>query len=192
MLQIMNNERVLVRDTLLKKSVAWPDTNRYFYAGILGYCDLINTPPEKLKVMFVDFQLSNIRLFLEQDWLIYPVCHRVILVSDRYLLPLANYYCGRFNQIDSVIQASGGSEDIFNQINYVISGKKVSPPSKASLSTREMCLLRILTSGVSVRELADRLQLSPKTVYAIRQNMLAKMGLRKMKDIFLQAVPSAR
>ncbi len=184
MLQILNNGRSLERDVLLKKSVAWPDTNRYFYEGIVGYCDSINTHPEQLKVVFVDFQLSNLLLFLDQDWLVYSVCHRVILVTDSYLLPLANYYKGMFHQIDSVIQGTGTSEDFFNKIDHVISGKRVSPPSKTSLSSREICLLRTLTRGVTVRDLADRLQLSPKTVYAIRHNMLGKMGLSKINDIF--------
>lgn len=185
MLQMLNRKRMMDREALLKRSVAWPDTNRYFYEGILGYCDSINTHPEHLKVVFVDFQLANLSLFLDQDWLIYSICNRVILVTDRYLLPLANYYKAMFHQIDSVIQGTGTSEDIFNKIDYVISGGKVSSPSKISLSSREICLLRTLTRGVSVRDLANRLQLSPKTIYAMRHNMLGKMGLNKMNDIFM-------
>ncbi|TQI78602.1 regulatory LuxR family protein [Serratia fonticola] len=192
MLQMLNNERRFEYEAPLKKAVTWPNTNRYFYKGIVSYCDSVNTHPERLKVVFVDFQLSNLLLFLDQDWLIYTACHRVILITDSHLLPLANYYKRIFHQIDSVIQGSGSSEDFFNQIDHVISGKRVLSPSKICFSSREICLLRTLTRGTSVRDLADRMQLSPKTVYAMRQNMLGKMGLTKMNDIFMQSISGSR
>ncbi|WP_367875392.1 hypothetical protein [Serratia fonticola] len=41
-------------------------------------------------------------------------------------------------------------------------------------------------------DLANRLRLSPKTVYALRHNILGKMGLTKMTDIFTRAYFSVR
>jgi DNA-binding CsgD family transcriptional regulator len=175
-----------------KRTLTWPNTNKYFHEGIVGYCDSVNTHPEQLKVVFVDFQLSNLRLFLEQDWLIYSACNRVILVTDNHLLPLANYYKYMFSQVDSVIQRTGASRDIFAKIDHVIAGEKVSSPSEIRLSSREICLLRTLVHGVTVRDLASRLQLSPKTVYALRHNILGKMGLNKMNDIFTHAIHYVR
>ncbi len=46
-----------------KRPLTWPDTNKYFREGIVGYCDSVNTSPEQLKVVFIDFQLANLRLF---------------------------------------------------------------------------------------------------------------------------------
>ena len=171
-----------------KKPLTWPDTNKYFHEGIVGYCDSVNTPSEQLNVVFIDFQLSNLRLFLEQDWLMYSACNRVVLVTDSHLLPLANYYESMFRQVDSVIQRKGASSDIFAKIGHVIAGEQVSSTSQIRLSSREICLLRTLIRGVSVRKLANSLQLSPKTIYALRQNILDKMGLAKINDIFTQVI----
>ncbi|WP_431223869.1 LuxR C-terminal-related transcriptional regulator [Serratia sp. L9] len=86
----------------------------------------------------------------------------------------------------------GSPEDFFNQIEYVISGEKITPSSTSRLSSREICLLRALTRGETVRDIAHRLQLSPKTVYAMRHNMLGKMGLNKMSDIYMPMVNGAK
>ncbi|HHQ6632576.1 TPA: LuxR C-terminal-related transcriptional regulator [Serratia fonticola] len=178
--------------TRSKRPLTWPDTNKYFHEGIVGYCDSVNTSPEQLKVVFVDFQLANLRLFLDQDWLMYSACNRVVLVTDSYLLPLANYYKSMFRQVDSVIQRTGASSDIFAKIDHVIAGEQVSSTSQVRLSSREICLLRTLIHGVTVGDLASRLRLSPKTVYALRHNILGKMGLTKMSDIFTRAYLSVR
>lgn len=178
--------------TRSKKPLTWPDTNKYFHEGIVGYCDSVNTSPEQLKVVFIDFQLANLRLFLDQDWLMYSACNRVVLVTDSYLLPLANYYKSMFRQVDSVIQRTGASSDIFAKIDHVIAGEQVSSTSQVRLSSREICLLRTLIHGVTVGDLASRLRLSPKTVYALRHNILGKMGLTKMSDIFTRAYLSVR
>ncbi|HEJ9059743.1 TPA: hypothetical protein SML50_004065 [Serratia fonticola] len=175
-----------------KRPLTWPDTNKYFREGIVGYCDSVNTSPEQLKVVFIDFQLADLRLFLEQDWLMYSACNRIVLVTDSYLLPLANYYKSMFRQVDSVIQRTGASSDIFAKIDHVIAGERVSSTSQVRLSSREICLLRTLIHGVTVGDLANRLRLSPKTVYALRHNILGKMGLTKMNDIFTRAYHSVR
>ncbi|CAI1573696.1 LuxR C-terminal-related transcriptional regulator [Serratia fonticola] len=178
--------------TRSKRPLTWPDTNKYFHEGIVGYCDSVNTSPEQLKVVFIDFQLANLRLFLDQDWLMYSACNRVVLVTDSYLLPLANYYKSMFRQVDSVIQRTGASSDFFAKIDHVIAGEQVSSTSQVRLSSREICLLRTLIHGVTVGDLASRLRLSPKTVYALRHNILGKMGLTKMSDIFTRAYLSVR
>jgi DNA-binding CsgD family transcriptional regulator len=185
--QILQNESPLVRRAQSKKPLTWPGTNSYFHQGIVGYCDSINTCPEQLKVVFIDFQLFYLRLFLEQDWLMYSTYNRLILVTDCHLLPLANYYKSMFFQVDSVIQRTGKSSDVFTEIDHVIAGERVMPLSNAKLSAREMSLLRTFIRGVAIRDLAGRLQLSPKTVYGLRKNILGKMGLSKMNDIFTQA-----
>ncbi|TQI78608.1 regulatory LuxR family protein [Serratia fonticola] len=192
MLQMLNNVRMPEGNDSLEKSVAWPSTNRYFHEGVLGYCNSINTRPEQLGVVFIDFQLSNLLFFLEQDWLVCSLYSRIVLITDSYLLPLANYYKETFHQIDSVIHVTGASEDFFIQIEYVISGLRVSSVSQECFSSREICLLRTLARGVSVRGIADRLQLSPKTVYSMRQSLLEKMGLTKMNHIFMYTVKEVR
>jgi DNA-binding NarL/FixJ family response regulator len=51
------------------------------------------------------------------------------------------------------------------------------------LSDREFEVLRSLGTGLSVKEAADELQLSPKTVSTYRARLLEKMGLSSTADI---------
>lgn len=169
------------------KPIVWPDANRYLYEGFLCYFNAINIHAERSKIIFIDFRLSNLCVLLEQDWLVYFARKRVILVTDRYLLPLANHYRDIFSQIDSVIIGAGMQEDFFDKIDLVISGKKVMPSSKTCFSSREVFVLRMLTRGVTIQELAKKFHLSPKTLYTLRQNILDKMGLAKINDIFTRA-----
>lgn len=192
MLQVLDCGYVPQGSARPKRKLTWPDANKYFHKGIVGYCDSVNIPLDQLKVVFIDFQLSNLCLFLEQDWLLYSARNRVVLVTDDHMLPLANYYKRMFHQVDSVIERTGASRDIFAKIDHVIVGGTVSSPSEIRLSSRELGLLRMLIHGVTVRDLAGRLHLSPKTVYALRHNILGKMRLTKMNDIFTQAIHGVR
>jgi DNA-binding NarL/FixJ family response regulator len=51
------------------------------------------------------------------------------------------------------------------------------------LSDREFEVLRSLGTGLSVKEAADELHLSPKTVSTYRARLLEKMGLSSTADI---------
>jgi DNA-binding NarL/FixJ family response regulator len=51
------------------------------------------------------------------------------------------------------------------------------------LSDREFEVLRSLGTGMSVKEAADELRLSPKTVSTYRARLLEKMGLSGTADI---------
>lgn len=52
-----------------------------------------------------------------------------------------------------------------------------------ALSARELDVMRMLSQGVALTEIADRLHLSPKTVSTYRARVLEKMGLANNNDI---------
>ncbi|WON76154.1 LuxR C-terminal-related transcriptional regulator [Serratia sp. UGAL515B_01] len=189
MLHMKSNDCTLAHYVPLRNFAVWPGNNRYFYKGILECFKSINTRTKQSKFIFIDFQMCNLLLLLDQDWLMFCIFNRIVLITDRHLLPLANYYKDTLSKVDSVILGTGTPEESFKKINHVISGEKVMPPSKIRFSSREICLLRMLTRGFTVQVLADRLQLNPKTVYALRHNILEKMGLAKINDIFIRASP---
>jgi DNA-binding NarL/FixJ family response regulator len=61
-------------------------------------------------------------------------------------------------------------------------------PLHAQLSPRELQVLRLLAAPMSVREIAEHLQLSPKTVATYRGRILEKLGLRHTSEIVAYAV----
>lgn len=72
-----------------------------------------------------------------------------------------------------------------------MSGEALSS-SNDSLSSRDIYLLRKSLHGMTIRDIADKLQLSPKGVYTMRHRVLQKMGLTRMKDIYMQTANSYR
>ncbi|MGE4553707.1 MAG: response regulator [Desulfovibrionaceae bacterium] len=59
-------------------------------------------------------------------------------------------------------------------------------PFKA-LTTREQEVMRLLAEGLSTREVADRLYISPKTVENHRANLMKKLGLSNTIDLVRHA-----
>ena len=59
------------------------------------------------------------------------------------------------------------------------------PPgsSDASLSAREYDVLRLIGAGKAIKEISERMSLSPKTVSTFRARILRKMGFKGNADI---------
>ena len=96
-------------------------------------------------------------------------------------------------------------EELVRAIRAVLTGRKYVTPAVAErlaaaievgagaaphevLSDREFHVMRMLASGKSVREVADELSLSPKTVSTYRTRLLRKMGMRTNADLTRYAV----
>jgi len=56
-------------------------------------------------------------------------------------------------------------------------------PAHESLSLREMAVLRELGAGLTVSEIAEKMELSPKTVSTYRRRVLKKLGLRNNAEL---------
>jgi DNA-binding NarL/FixJ family response regulator len=63
------------------------------------------------------------------------------------------------------------------------SPRKMSRAAYNSLTVREQEILRYLAEGMSSKDIADRLYISPKTVDNHRTNILAKLGLRSTVEL---------
>lgn len=57
-----------------------------------------------------------------------------------------------------------------------------------NLSNREFEVLRLLVSGVSVTDIAERLKLSVKTVSSHKANLMQKMGLQNQSELIRYAL----
>ncbi|TWT79596.1 Oxygen regulatory protein NreC [Planctomycetes bacterium CA13] len=57
-----------------------------------------------------------------------------------------------------------------------------------TLSDREMQVFQLIGQGITVREIANKLELSPKTVETYRENIKAKLGLDNATELIRHAV----
>lgn len=62
------------------------------------------------------------------------------------------------------------------------------PAPREVLSARELEVLRLLATGLAVKEIADRLTLSPSTVHTHRARILGKLQLRSDVELSRYAV----
>lgn len=67
-------------------------------------------------------------------------------------------------------------------------GSAESASLSASLSDREIEVLRLLASGKSTKEIADTLHISTNTVITHRKNLSAKTGIRSVSGLTIYAV----
>ena len=95
----------------------------------------------------------------------------------------------RIKQIQSTVKVlflSSKSECFFpsETLNYIKSNKCSTNSSTITvLSNREVTILRYLVSGLSNKEIADKLLLSNKTVSAHKSNIYGKLGLHSIVEL---------
>jgi len=66
--------------------------------------------------------------------------------------------------------------------------EETAKPPHALLSSRELEVLRLLAGGLSLKEIAARLGVNPKTVSSFRARVLEKMGLKTNADLVRYAL----
>jgi DNA-binding NarL/FixJ family response regulator len=67
-------------------------------------------------------------------------------------------------------------------------GSLADDPPHATLSDREIEVFELIGHGSTTRQIADRLDLSPKTIETYRENIKAKLNLRNGTELTCQAV----
>lgn len=86
--------------------------------------------------------------------------------------------------------ARGGkyvSESLAEKLAGLVDGNRAHAPHER-LSDREFEVLRALGSGMAVKDVAEQLRLSAKTVSTYRGRLLEKMGLKSKADLVRYAV----
>lgn len=111
------------------------------------------------------------------------------------------FYAGRAIQAgaNGFVSKCNDQNDIFHAVQMILSGYTFFPSetlnyiksNKCStnsstvtvLSNREVTILRYLVSGLSNKEIADKLLLSNKTVSAHKSNIYGKLGLHSIVEL---------
>jgi two-component system response regulator NreC len=72
--------------------------------------------------------------------------------------------------------------------DYVRGSTQPNVPGPDDLTSAERQVLQLLAEGLSVKEIAKRLHLSPKTVDARRHNIMSKLGVSSVADLVKYAI----
>lgn len=93
------------------------------------------------------------------------------------------------SMFNGVIQISESSKVIITTIQkYIVSEQSVDPNTQQFLSEREIDVLKLLVSGNSNKEIADKLFISTHTVISHRKNISFKTGIKSLSGLTIYAV----
>ena len=81
------------------------------------------------------------------------------------------------------LDSSISEEVVQRLIGFRASSSRIDAADYGRLTPREQEIMRLLADGLSAREAADRLCISPKTVENHRSNILRKLGLHSSVDL---------
>ena len=94
------------------------------------------------------------------------------------------------NEFDDIIRIDETSEAICNKIFRISDTKPLSPssPLQKTLSDRETDVLKLLSGGLSNKEIADSLNISIHTVISHRKNISQKTGIKSQSGLTIYAL----
>lgn len=107
-----------------------------------------------------------------------------IAIVYQYVNPLV------IGQFDESITIDQGADDIMSVINSSLNNEKEpgDEPKTESLSDRETDVLKLLVTGFSAKEIAEKLNISVNTVISHRKNISQKTGIKSLAGLTIYAV----
>jgi DNA-binding NarL/FixJ family response regulator len=98
--------------------------------------------------------------------------------SDRLILGLETVLSGEYFLDSSISHAV-----VEKLLKAPVAESRVEDADYGSLTPREQEVMRLLAEGFAVREIAEKLYISPKTVENHRSNLMRKLGLRNAIEL---------
>lgn len=160
----------------------WPEKNYLMKLGINRILYEFSIRGSTQRTVFIDFRASYINEFLNEEWLLKFKKSRLVLICDRKLGPLANYwfYSNEIhNTISCVIYADEKSTSLVDKIQLAMNGKFSPPPRRMErLSLNEFKVLQQINRGVNAKKIALTYNYSVKTVYSYKTRIERKLRMR--------------
>lgn len=111
----------------------WPEGNDYLKKGIIEKLLLNNHNHLSHGFIFIDFSFPNLRLFTDPQWVdrLTQSGMHIVLIADRILTPLANYWLSKSNKIQGIIYSSDSDEVQHQKIRRLFRG--ISPTANVGV-----------------------------------------------------------
>ncbi|WP_421509819.1 hypothetical protein [Erwinia rhapontici] len=159
----------------------WPTDDIYFSNGanifIHEWChkqQCINN------YVIVDFRIQLLKKLYTTNWISLFKGHKIIIISDKNLLPLANYYFKHFNCVVAVIESKKALPSLMCFLNNGL----LKPKPRVCFTDREYLIIKYFMKDHSIINQANMLDVNIKTIYAFRHLAAKKMKLNRLIEIF--------
>lgn len=164
----------------------WPGQNDMLKYGVWELISKSDILYFTKRIIFIDFSINNLKLFLTTDWPQNFQGYKMILICDHQMLALANfwyYYPHCLQNIAAVILPTDNIAKAEEKIVTVLTGHQVSPArGMPRLSFTEFIILQLFCQGIKVKEMAYQLNYSIKTIYTYKNRIEKKLKIRIPKN----------
>lgn len=161
-----------------KKLIVWPEDNYYFKLALNEL--IFKSCPCYLSegVVVIDFSIRNIALFINDEWLKFlrQTAMSIILVADRRMVAIANYWFRESDNIKAIIKTEDGIEEFTKEFKKILCGRCCIRVKAPAVTAREMYVLNMISHGINTNEIATKLNCSVKNVYVHKSALKKKMG----------------
>jgi DNA-binding CsgD family transcriptional regulator len=156
----------------------WPEGNHFLKTGIIEKILLGKKNHLTKGFIFVDFSFPNLRLFIDPLWVdrLASSGMRIVIISDRSLLPLANYWMLKSGKIQGVIYADDDDTVLEKKINSLFTGQLAHLKRGSVLNYTEFILLNRFMLGSSIQQIMQQDQISIKKIYVCKLRLENKIG----------------
>lgn len=163
----------------VRRVLIWPDTNKYLMSGLENYVISMCGEDIFYDTVFVDFSLPHIRPLLKYNWVEFFKGNdiKIIIVTDRYLSPLANYLVKNTQNIYQVIYATENLEVISDKIRKRFYKYNVCIKGDA-LSATEFFVAKKSLFGMDAIDISISLGVNINGIYNARRRFESKSGLK--------------
>lgn len=148
--------------------------------------------PEGMVV--VDFSLDNILYFLHEGWAekLQETGLKIILLADKSMLPMANFWMLRSGLLWSVVEVNDSLSSLIKKIKRIMLGRNLRCRRTPSLTEHEMKTLRLLADGHSSQDIARIMACDTRSVYRFQYSLCKKFGgLNRLRNLrFRHTIPA--
>lgn len=112
--------------------------------------------------------------------------------SNVFFVGMVSHYChkDKLEQFDDVIYVTDSQDSICNKLKSLYKQRNVQEDvsTNGKLTDREKEVLKLLIQGMSNKEVAEKLAISPHTVITHRKNIIEKTGIRSLAGLAVYAI----
>lgn len=156
----------------------WPGDNHFLQIAVENKIVRGNKNHLLRGFIFVDFSMYNLRALADPQWIerLARTNMNIVIISDRKLEALANYFLTHRSEIKGVIYSNDSDIILKEKISHLFTGRRVNSRRGSILNAVEFTLLNRFLSGACLQEIIKTDSIDVKKIYVHKIRLERKLG----------------
>ena len=156
----------------------WPGDNHFLQIAVENKIVRGNKNHLLRGFIFVDFSMYNLRALADPQWIerLARTNMNIVMISDRKLEALANYFLTHRSEIKGVIYSDDSDIILKEKISHLFTGRRVNSRRGSILNAVEFTLLNRFLSGACLQEIIKTDGIDVKKIYVHKIRLERKLG----------------